>query len=703
MRFLLSLIVVALVLASPLHALRAESKSLYLQAMEELDAGNTAKALELFNRLQKTDPKRALTGKLDLYKRSGDNQKVIETADELAALVPNSKRLRVEKAIALYNLGGWEKAESLLQGIESEIEGDPKLFVEYGRYLLFKGDFEAAQKVFERTLELDPNSEKAKIGLAYCHVWREEDEEAQKLVDQVLAKNPNSLDGLILQGWILAWNQKYAEAAAVFQKADQIRPNHPEVTRGLAQTYNWDGQYDRSIRYYQADLALQPGNADIMLELGRVYEANGQYGDAIDILSQAASEHPDRTDIQQELALAQKWASYVDQNIKNARKRIDLTRGDTRDYLSLGQAFRWGGQVNRSKKIYEEALKKTPDDAALLYGYAQILEEKNDLEGARKNYTRVLELKPNFMDAELALRRIKLAFRPSIMVQYDFIRSDLKHANFFDTHDVIQEHRATIEYGQRLHSMYTLRAGYTFDPIHDSDKDNQTTNLSLLHHQFYLQNELNLPHSVNAVLRYDFHDYSNRGANDFDLSGNKIEHGGYALVSKQVPHNLLAFEFSRQFFQFASPDGTAAIGTDHTLTASDDLSFGPYFSSQLSFSGLHDSVASAWTRTYTLHPRLVLPFFPPATVEYQGDFTDSPFTSEHSGIVKLVGQAFGTLQVEGRYALTYFTFSNDIGHNAQVFLTWDPIERLNLTVTGELEFHAGDFIQNYLLSITTFL
>lgn len=687
----------ALVWTLPFFA-RAEGKSLYLQAMEELDAGNTARALELFTQLEKTDRKRALTGKLDLYKRSGDNQKIIETADELAKIVPDSKRLRVEKAIALYNLGGWEKAESLLQGIEGEIEGDPKLFVEYGRYLLFKGDTEAAQKVFERTLELDPDSVKGKLGLAYCHVWREEDEQAQALVDDVLKKNPDSLDALILQGWILAWNGKYGEAAAVFEKANAIRPNHPEVTRGLAQTYAWDGQYDRSLGYYQAVLGIQPDNPDILLEMGRVYQQAGKFSDAVSVIAQAAQADPERTDIQEELKLAQKWTSEVDDNIKDLQKKIALNHGEIGDYLSLGQAYRWKGQVGQSEKAFKAALAKEPDDAALLYGYGQVLEDKNDLEGARKAYKRVLELKPNFMDANLALERIRLAFRPSLMVQYNFIRSALDSSQ-----SVVQEHQATIEYGQRLHSMYTLRTGYTFDPIHDANKATDTTNLSLFHHQFYLQNELSLPYAISAVLRYDFHDYQNRGTNDFNLSGQKINHGGYLLISKPVPYNLLAFEFSRQFFQFPQPDGSVAIGRDHTLTVSDDLSFGSYVSGQLSFSGRNDTAGGQWSEEVKVHPRLVLPFFTPATIEYEGIFSNKPSRQQHGGIIKLVGQAAGVLQFEGRYQLSYFTLTNDLGHNGQVSVGWTPWERLSLSLIGEFDIHGGDFVQNYLLSVTTFL
>jgi len=666
--------------------------------MEELDAGNTARALELFTQLEKTDRKRALTGKLDLYKRSGDNQKVIETADELAKIVPDSKRLRVEKAIALYNQGGWEKAEAMLQGIEGEIEGDPKLFVEYGRYLLFKGDFEAAQKVFERTLELDPNSDKAKLGLAYCHAWREEDDQAQALVDSLLKKNPNSLDGLILQGWLLAWNEKYAEAAAVFEKANAIRPNHPEVTRGLAQTYSWDGQYDRSLSYYQAVLAIQPDNPDILLEMGRVYQKAGKFSDAVNILSQAAQADPERTDIQQELKLAQKWTSEVDDNIKDLQKRIALNQGDIGDYLSLGQAYRWKGQVRESEKAFKAALAENPDDAALLYGYGQVLEDKNDLEGARKAYRRVLELKPNFMDANLSLERIRLAFRPSLMVQYNF-----RHNNQDSADSILQEHEATVEYGQRLHSLYTLRTGYTFNPIHDANKATDTTTLNLFHHQFYLQNELSLPYAISAVLRYDFHDYHNRGTNDFNLSGQKINHGGYILISKPVPYNLIGFEFSRQFFQFPQPDGSVGIGRDHTLTLSDDLSFGSYVSGQIAFSTSNDTAGRQWSQEVKIHPRLVLPFFTPATIEYEGTISNKPTRQQHGGIIKLVGQAAGVLQFEGRYQLSYFTLTDDLGHNGQVVIGWSPWERMNLSVIGEFDIHAGDFLQSYLLSITTFL
>ncbi len=678
------------------------SKDPYQRARESVDEGKIEEGLQILESYAKKDLKGSLVGKLKIYKHLGDNQKIIEVVDQLLHLMPTNTQLKLEKAIALRNLGESQKAETLLEGIDTRSLESSDLIIELGRYLLWKNDYAGAEVLFQKASTLEPDSENAMVGLSYSLVWQGRDGDAENKIDELLAKKPNSVDALILKGWLLAWHQKFEEALRFFEKADQLAPHHPEVMRGFAQIYAWDGQYERSIPYYGIILALQPQNVDIMLDLGRVYEKVGEFNKSVGILETALNLHPERQDVQEELNLARKWTSEIDNNVRDLQRKIALNRGDVQDYVVLGQAYRWLGQLSASRKIYQEALKKSPDNIQLLYGLAQILEQQNQLEEAEKNYQRILKLKPNFVDASLGIKRIERALKPNLLLQYGFIWNRIFDPSFGVASSIASEHLLTMEYGQRLSSLYTLKAGYSFNPIRDDSQITGHTNLALFHHDAYLQNELMLPANFFAVLRYDFHDYTNWGASDFGLSEQQVRHGGYAILSRPLGFNNFSFQFSRLFFQYFGTTNVR-VGRIHTFTLSDDISVGPYVSCLFLFSDIQNSVDYKWIHNYVIHPRLVLPFFTPATLEYEFNLLDRPVRQTHKGTVKLVGQFWERLQLQGQYNLSYFTQTKDIGHEGQAFLNWAFSQRMSLVLTADVLFHNNDVTENYIFSLNAIL
>lgn len=695
----LSILVLSLSLILIVPTASSQS-SLYDQAMDSLSQGEYEQAIQLLNDLSRTKKKQALQGKLKVYKNLGDNKNIVATIDELLRYSPKDITLKIEKAIALRNLGGWEKAETILEEIKDKIQDNPDYLVEYGRYLLWKKEFEQAKKAFDRALELKPDMPEALLGLSYYHVWTNQDTQALELVKKILEKNPDDVGALILQGWLLAWQEKFKESLESFDKALELAPNHPEIIRGIAQNYAWDGQISQSLEYYEWLLEIQPDNPDIMLQMGRLYRRNGQFKKAVDILTEGAAIDANRVDIQEELSLAKKWADNVDNNIRRLKQRISINQGNSQDFVTLGKAYNWLGELGSAKKTYRQALSRDPNNIQLMFGLAQVYEDLEEYERAQKLYEKILELKPDFVDASLGLQRIKQAFHPSVLFQYTFNQIRDFDPDLDSDSTVTTEHGFTLEYRQRLHSMYTLSVGYTFSLADEYDKFFDSINYQINHHTAYIQHDFDLPYNILLITRYDFHYYTNHDfdANFFNLTGSQVRHGGFLIV--QVPHGLNTFslQFSRSFFQ-AVGDFDLTIEADHTITLSEDVSIIENLSGLISVAGTKFSNEGNWFYTVTIHPRYNLSFFPQASVEYEFQFLTEPNRQIHRGIINLDFQIGANLQNQVEYGLNYFTDTEDFSHFGSLTLSWIPMDFLNFSLSGDVEYHSKDWIFNVVTSL----
>lgn len=658
--------------------------------MTFLAQGDYAQALTILDTLAARDKRHSLEGKLAVYKTMGDNRNILATIDALEKLAPLSTDLKIQKAIAMRNLGDWETSGALIAGIETEIAQNADYLVEYGRYLLWKQDYDAAQKTFEQALALNPAHEQALLGLAYAHTWKKEDDRAAELVGKILTANPDSVDARILNGWITAWKGAFAVAIDEFKRAEGLSKNHPEALRGLAQTYAWDGQYAESIAYYDRTVALQPGNPELLLALARVLHQNGEYSRAVDALTQARQAAPDRVDIVQELETAEKWTLEIDSTLRDLKKRISLNQGDVQDFITLGKTYSWLGKLKDSLKIYRQALDKDSGNVDLLVGLARVYENLDRPDEAVKTYRRVLELKSDYLEAKVRIDALAAAYRPQMTTQYALSVASTYDPDLRDTTTMSGSHMFTLELGQRLSSAYTLRTGTTLGWEFLNDLTTDTPYYNVFHHLFYIQNEVRFSNDVFAVLRNDFHYYGNRDfdVNYFNLSDSNVKYGGYALVQVPFQFNNFSVQYNRQFAPAFGDNGDLITTSVQTLTGSDDLVIAKNLSALVSGTASRIGADDDWTWSITLHPRYKLPFFEQAGVEYEWSFLTTPDRQHHKGIANVNVQIGSRLLNQLQYALTYYTLPDDFSHDAQWIFLWQPGEKWNVTMTNLVQYRG---------------
>jgi tetratricopeptide (TPR) repeat protein len=210
-----------------------------------------------------------------------------------------------------------------------------------GWRFLQAGDTKNAEREFTLALRAVPAFYPADAGLGYVELARQNGKGALLHFDRVLEQERREVSALVGRGQTLLMLERETEALKTFEAALAVDPSLTEVARRI-EVLRFRGQ--------QEDL----NNARQAARGGRLEEAISLYGRAID----SSPESP-----------------FLYRELATVERRL--------------------GQDDRALEHLRRAAVLEPDDAKSLVQIGEILESRDDVEGAAKAYSEALAFEPN--------------------------------------------------------------------------------------------------------------------------------------------------------------------------------------------------------------------------------------------------------------------------------------------------------------------
>ncbi len=147
-------------------------------------------------------------------------------------------------------------------------------------------DLDAAQREFQRAIQLNP-------GYATAHHWYAHYFLARNQLEQAIAeiRRAQSLDPLssiinVGVGWCLYQARRYDEAIQQYRSTLDLNPNFSLTRCTLAMAYEGKHQYEAAISEYNKALALPVSRPFALTGLGRAYALSGKRGQAMGVLDE---------------------------------------------------------------------------------------------------------------------------------------------------------------------------------------------------------------------------------------------------------------------------------------------------------------------------------------------------------------------------------------------------------------------------------
>ncbi len=339
--------------------------------------------------------------------RSLDNQQITVPSRNLALL--EQKGIK-----AMLNM---LEIESSSEMNKTMAEGSPRNPEAYEYYL--KGvaalqqsgsteNLDEAEKLFLKSLEVDPNFALGHAGLGETYWEKYEKYKTPNLVEKTntalmkaLEINENLAPVQNLMGIMNTASGNYEQAINHFQRALDIDPKYNPAFRGLAKAYDSQGKSEKAVHTFKQAIKLKPEYWQGYKDLGIHYLNKGNYKSAINQLQKAVALLPKSSTAYSNLGAAY----YYNENIDKARQMFEKSLALDKNpsaASNLATIYYYEENYDQAANMYEIALDALPDRYDMWGNLAAAYELGGKKDKAVETYKtaiekakRQLEMNPN--------------------------------------------------------------------------------------------------------------------------------------------------------------------------------------------------------------------------------------------------------------------------------------------------------------------
>jgi eukaryotic-like serine/threonine-protein kinase len=256
-----------------------------------------------------------------------------------------------------------------------------------GNVFFSTGRYEDAVQQFQRSLDLDHNSDETLRSLAAAYQKLGKASAAEDAYRKAISLRPNYWGVYSAFGTFYYSQARYADAAGMFKKSIQLAPLNYNGYSNLGAIYLLLGQYKEAVEALKQSIALR-STAESYGNLGTVYFYMRRYSDSVDSLQQALKIDPKDwlnwgnlgdTLFQIPARRAEARSAYQ-KAIELAQARLEVNPRDAFTLAFTADYYAMLDQERQARDQLTRALETAPADADVLFRAAILYNHFGDTE-----------------------------------------------------------------------------------------------------------------------------------------------------------------------------------------------------------------------------------------------------------------------------------------------------------------------------------
>jgi tetratricopeptide (TPR) repeat protein len=373
-----------------------------------LAQGMTDRAQTAFLRVISVEP-RHVNANLQLASINVGKKKGQDALRYLGQLPPAEQATipyRLLKAQALFWTGQKAQADNLIQQIQQQAPGDPRIAFSTGMAYVAMERFEEAEKAFGRALEAAPGNFEILYNLGLAATRAGHLDRARDIFLKALEKKPEDVDTLLGLARVYADQNKDGLAAPVLVHANRLSPDRTDVLLLMAQVTSRLGFHGDAATAYDKYFQLKPADDIARRERGFSLVRNFRLQDGIADLRWYVKKYPSDPVGHYELGVAEspddKAASlehytqalnlnpqfhaarfgrgilYMELNqpakaLEDLQQFLKHEPGSVRALEQLGRVFLKLEKPQEAAEVLKKAIELAPQDPALYFQYSRAM------------------------------------------------------------------------------------------------------------------------------------------------------------------------------------------------------------------------------------------------------------------------------------------------------------------------------------------
>lgn len=242
---------------------------------------------------------------------------------------------------------------------------------------------------------------------------------ALMIFDKALEMNPNSARVHVLKGDALKEKGEFEEARSSFAQAIIANPHYLKIYVSSANLAMKEGNKDLALGYLKKASEISPCNGKRIATMGQIHLERGEEEEAQKAFDAAIKEDPKTAKDIAEAYLKENKADLAEDFFRRSMpKEVEsLSQEQIKEYVHttnrLGIALRRQGKIEEALTEYQKVRKLDPDDEAVYYNMGKAyleLSKKNDspssVQKAVKCFRKAVEMDPEFEEALKELEKL---------------------------------------------------------------------------------------------------------------------------------------------------------------------------------------------------------------------------------------------------------------------------------------------------------
>ena len=381
-------------------------KAMYQRRMVEVLVlqGKKTEATQLVESILKADSKdnEALAMRASLMLQSGNKEQIQAAVNDLQSVVSRMP----ENAVVRFNLARALIAKNDLDAAKVQLQEAIKARPDYvlarlalAQVQIAKQDYSSAVQTANQALQFDPNNVAAKLLKTAAMLSMKDFRTARTELEDMLDRNPNLPDAQFQLGRLNLEEKKYAEAERIFRGFYKNSPTDPRSLPSLVETLAVQGSFDAALQLVRDEIAKAPDRLDLRVILASTAARANKLGIAEEEYRGLLNKNPRSADLHMRLGQIMQAKGDLDGALASYEKARELVPGDVQPYVFKALIFEQKGQAYQAMPIYQEIMKRDPENAVALNNVAYIMAENGkDLDEALNLATKARQKMPNNPD-----------------------------------------------------------------------------------------------------------------------------------------------------------------------------------------------------------------------------------------------------------------------------------------------------------------
>lgn len=342
------------------------------------------------------------------YVKSGDNDKAIETAEELIKLDQNNIEGYVLLADIQIILGRKDDAEKTLKNA-LKVKNDA-IFIYQRLFTLAAGsqDSELANDYNEKILEIDPVNRAGLLNYYRLQKQAGDTAPAFKKVNDLLKQNPDSDPLKLVLAIFHLDNRDKNKALTILNDIPAKSAMYPTTQEALGNLYMGDGDVNKAIPRFREWVNVSPNNIKAHQALIDAYSAAKDHQAALESTRRALKNSPSNRSFQLREVQLLLVTGREEQAINKANKLKAAGNYEAQLELMMGQYFSNQKEYDRALDYFQRLHKIEPSNRSVI-GLAEVNNLSGNKDEALKILRDWLKKNPNSQPVRLYLANLNLS------------------------------------------------------------------------------------------------------------------------------------------------------------------------------------------------------------------------------------------------------------------------------------------------------